>query len=43
VFREAGRYRRIGFFLRLLALLPGPDPRNLGRARWSGVVRFERA
>jgi methyltransferase (TIGR00027 family) len=42
VFREAGRYRRVSFFLRLLALLPGPNPRNLGRARWSAVVRFER-
>jgi uncharacterized membrane protein len=42
VFREAGRYRRISFFFRLLALLPGPDPRNLGKSRWSAVVRFER-
>jgi methyltransferase (TIGR00027 family) len=43
VFREAGRYRRLGFFLRLLARLPGPDPRKPGKARWSAVVRFERA
>jgi methyltransferase (TIGR00027 family) len=43
VFREAGRYRRLNFFFRLLSMLPGPDPRNLGRARWSAVVRFERS
>jgi methyltransferase (TIGR00027 family) len=42
VFREAVRARRVPFFLRLFALLPEPDPRKLGRARWSAVVRFER-
>jgi methyltransferase (TIGR00027 family) len=42
VFREAVRYRRVPFFLRLFALFPEPNPRNPGRARWSAVVRFER-
>jgi methyltransferase (TIGR00027 family) len=42
VFREAARHRRLPFLLRLLALLPGPDPRNPRKARWSAVVRFER-
>ncbi|HLY74532.1 MAG TPA: class I SAM-dependent methyltransferase [Planctomycetota bacterium] len=42
VFPEAVRARRVPFFLRLFALLPEPDPRNLGKARWSAVVRLER-
>jgi methyltransferase (TIGR00027 family) len=42
VFREAARHRRVPFLMRLLALLPGPDPRNPHKARWSAVVRFER-
>jgi hypothetical protein len=28
--------------MRLLTLFPDPDPRRLGKARWSAVVRFER-
>jgi methyltransferase (TIGR00027 family) len=43
IFRAALRYRRLPFFLRLFALLPDPDPRKLGRARWSAVVQLERA
>ena len=43
VFREAVRYRRVPWFLRLFSLFPDPDPRNPGRARWSAVVRLERA
>ena len=43
VFHEAARARRLPFFLRLFAIFPEPDPRSLGRARWSAVVRFERA
>jgi methyltransferase (TIGR00027 family) len=42
VFREAVRYRRVPLLLRMFALFPEPDPRNVGRARWSAVVRFER-
>ena len=41
--REGLRLRRLPIFLRVFALFPEPDPRNLGNARWSGVVRFERA
>lgn len=43
IFRAALRYRRLPFFLRLFALLPEPDPRKLGRTRWSAVVELERA
>lgn len=43
VFREAIRYRRLPFFLRLFGLFPEPDPRKPGNKRWSAVVRFERA
>ena len=43
IFRAALCYRRLPFFLRLFALLPEPDPRKLGRARWSAVVELERA
>jgi methyltransferase (TIGR00027 family) len=42
IFHTAGRLRRLPWFLRLFALLPEPDPRNLARARWSAVVRLER-
>jgi O-methyltransferase involved in polyketide biosynthesis len=41
VFQEAVRFRRVPFFLRPFALLPQPDPRKPGKARWSAVVRFE--
>jgi methyltransferase (TIGR00027 family) len=41
VFREAVRFRRVPFFLRPFALLPEPDPRKPGKARWAAVVRFE--
>ena len=41
---EAHRARRLPLLLHLLASLPlpAPDPRNLGRARWSGIVRLGR-
>jgi len=42
IFHEAGRLRRLPWFLRIFALLPEPDPRKLGRARWSAVVQLER-
>ena len=35
-------FRRAPFWMRLLTLFPDPDPRRLGKARWSAVVRFER-
>jgi O-methyltransferase involved in polyketide biosynthesis len=40
-FREAIRFRRAPFLFRLFAVLPEPDPRKPGNARWSAVVRFE--
>jgi methyltransferase (TIGR00027 family) len=42
VFHAARRFGRLPWFLRIFALLPKPDPRKLGRARWSGVVQLER-
>jgi methyltransferase (TIGR00027 family) len=42
IFHAARRFGRLPWFLRLFALLPEPDPRRLGRARWSGVVQLER-
>ena len=39
---SAARLRRLPWFLRLFALLPEADPRRLGRARWSAVVRLDR-
>jgi methyltransferase (TIGR00027 family) len=44
IFRAAVRFRRAPLWMRPLALFPDPDPRRLGlKARWSAVVRFERA
>lgn len=43
ILRCAIRFRRAPLWMWPLALLPGPDPRRLGKARWSAVVRFERA
>jgi hypothetical protein len=43
VLREGVRYRRVPFLLRVFAVFPEPDPRAPGKARWGGVVRFERA
>jgi methyltransferase (TIGR00027 family) len=42
MFHEAARLRRSPLLLRPFALLPAPDPRRPGRARWSAVVRLER-
>jgi len=42
IFREAIRLRRVPFVARLALLFPEPDPRKLGKSRWSAVVRFER-
>jgi methyltransferase (TIGR00027 family) len=43
IFHAAVRFRRLPWFLRLFALLPEPNPRKLGKARWSGVVQLTRA
>lgn len=43
IFESAGRFRRLPFFLRLFTIFPQPDPRNPGKARWSAVLRLERA
>jgi methyltransferase (TIGR00027 family) len=40
---EAARLHRLPWFLHWLSWLPQTDPRQLGRARWSAVVRFARA
>lgn len=42
ILHAAQRFRRLPFFLRIFALFPEPNPRNLGRSRWSGVVKLER-
>jgi methyltransferase (TIGR00027 family) len=39
---EAVRYRRAPMFLWPFGWLPAPDPRRVGRTRWSAVVRYER-
>lgn len=40
---EAKRLRRLPWPLNLFMMLPlpQPDPRNLGRTRWSGILRLE--
>jgi len=43
IVRAAIRYRRAPLRVLPVAWLPEPDPRRLGRARWFGVVRLERA
>jgi methyltransferase (TIGR00027 family) len=43
IFHAAVRFRRLPWFLKLFALLPEPNARKLGRARWSGVVELTRA
>jgi methyltransferase (TIGR00027 family) len=40
--KEAVRIHRAPWFIRLATLMPEPDPRKFGRARWGGVVRLER-
>lgn len=41
-FTVAHRYGRLPWFMRPLAWLPQPDPRNPGAKTWSGVVRLGR-
>jgi methyltransferase (TIGR00027 family) len=43
IFHAAVRFRRLPWFLKPIALLPEPNPRKLGKARWSGVVQLTRA
>src|SRR5262249_8361159 len=40
--RAAARFRRAPLWMRALTIFPDPDPRRLGKVRWSAVVRFER-
>jgi methyltransferase (TIGR00027 family) len=42
IFHAAMRFGRLPWFLKIFALLPEPDPRKLGKARWSGVVQLTR-
>jgi methyltransferase (TIGR00027 family) len=42
LFRAAARFRRAPLWMRALTIFPDPDPRRLGNARWSAVIRFER-
>jgi methyltransferase (TIGR00027 family) len=42
-FRAAVRYKRVPWFMRLLAFLPDPNPERLGhRQPWGAIVRFAR-
>lgn len=43
IFHAAVRFRRLPWFLKPFALLPEPNPRKLGKTRWSGVVQLARA
>jgi methyltransferase (TIGR00027 family) len=43
ILSAAAEYRRLPWFMRLLAMLPAPNPRKLDKAFWSGVVELERA
>ncbi len=40
--RSAARFGRVGLVLRFFSRFPEPDLRNLGRARWGGIVRLEK-
>ena len=40
LFRAAARFRRASLLMRALTIFPDPDPRRLGKARWSAVVAF---
>jgi methyltransferase (TIGR00027 family) len=43
IFEAAARFRRLPWPLRIFTLFPEADPRNPGRARWSGVVTIARS
>jgi methyltransferase (TIGR00027 family) len=40
--KEAVRINRAPWFIRFASLMPEPNPRQLGRARWGGIIRLER-
>jgi methyltransferase (TIGR00027 family) len=40
--RSAARFKRVGLVLRFFSRFPEPDLRNLGKARWGGIVRLEK-
>lgn len=42
LFREGVRFKRVPLLMRPFALFPEPNPRHLGKERWSAVVRFDR-
>ena len=42
ILHAAARFRRLPFFLRIVALFPDPNPRSLKNAPWSGVVKLQR-
>lgn len=42
IFHAAARWGRLPWFLKFFSLLPEPDPRRLGHARWSAVVQLGR-
>ena len=43
IFHAARRLQRLPWYLKPFSLLPRPDPRRLGRARWSAVVELTQA
>jgi hypothetical protein len=43
LFHAAARFKRLPWYLRPFALVPGPNVRDLGNERWSGIVLLERA
>ena len=43
VFTAEHRFDRLPRWMRFLAWLPQPDPRNPGDKTWSGVVRLSQA
>lgn len=42
LFTKAAEFRRLPVFMRIFSIFPQPDPRNPGKAMWSGIVRFGR-
>jgi hypothetical protein len=42
-FTAAHRFHRLPWWMRSLAWLPQPDPRNPGQTRWNGIVRLIQA
>ncbi len=42
ILKHARRWKRLPLVLRPVSYLPEPNPRNLKRSPWAGVVRFDR-